>query len=126
MCGKNTQTKKKNNMWRKDRFEADVKRVGRSKVAADLFGDKTDTTVNSYYGEKANMNPSLATIEKFCRYFDRPVAYYVDIDGGADGDSIPTEVSHLQELLNMQKQLLDAKDEQIALLKEKLHAKIQL
>ena len=111
-------------MWRKDRFEADVKRVGRSKVAADLFGDKTDTTVNSYYGASANMNPSLATIEKFCRYFDRPVAYYVDIDNGADGDSTPTEVSHLQELLNMQKQLLDAKDEQIALLKEKLRTMI--
>lgn len=110
-------------MWRKDRFEADVKRVGRSKVSADLFGDKTDTTVNSYYGEKANMNPSLLTIEKFCRYFDRPVSYYVDVDyssGDEEKDSSPTEASHLRELLQMQKQLLDAKDEQIALLKAQL------
>lgn len=110
-------------MWRKDRFEADVKRVGRSKVSADLFGDKTDTTVNSYYGEKANMNPSLLTIEKFCRYFDRPVSYYVDVDyssGDEEKVSSPTEASHLRELLQMQKQLLDAKDEQIALLKAQL------
>ncbi|MBO5632544.1 MAG: hypothetical protein J5965_26115 [Aeriscardovia sp.] len=110
-------------MWRKDRFEADVKRVGRSKVSADLFGDKTDTTVNSYYGEKANMNPSLLTIEKFCRYFDRPVNYYVDVDyssGNEEKVSSPTEASHLRELLQMQKQLLDAKDEQLALLKAQL------
>ena len=113
-------------MWRKDRFEADVKRVGRSKVATDLFGDKTDTTVNSYYGASANMNPSLATIEKFCRYFDRPVAYYVDIDFSSDDEqkvSSPTEVSHLRELLQLHQQLLDAKDEQIALLKAQLDNK---
>lgn len=117
-------------MWRKDRFQADVKRVGRSKVAADLFGDKSDTTVNSYYGEKANMNPSLLTIEKFCRYFDRPVSYYVDVDyspGDEEKVSSPTEASHLRELLQMQKQLLDAKDEQIALLKAQLSKqKVQL
>lgn len=113
-------------MWRKDRFEADVKRVGRSKVSADLFGDKTDTTVNSYYGEKANMNPSLLTIEKFCRYFDRPVSYYVDVDysiGDEEKVSSPNETSYLRELLQMQKQLLDAKDEQIALLKAQLDNK---
>ena len=39
-------------MWRKDRFEADVKRVGRSKVSADLFGDKTD--INLQLLQKGN------------------------------------------------------------------------
>ena len=70
------------------------------------------------------------TIEKFCKYFDRPVSYYVDVDYSIDDEekiSSPTEVSHLRELLQMQKQLLDAKDEQIALLKAQLSKqKVQL
>jgi transcriptional regulator with XRE-family HTH domain len=105
-------------MWRKDRFEEDVKRVGRSKVAADLFGDKTDTTINSYYGEKANMNPSLATIEKFCRYFDRPIDYYVDLDD--ETGEHPTDTTYLIQMLDLKDKLIQSKEEQIILLKEKL------
>lgn len=108
-------------MWRKDRFEEDVKRVGRSKVAADLFGDKTDTTINSYYGEKANMNPSLATIEKFCRYFDRPIDYYVDLEETSYKQvATLTCTAHLTQILELKDQLLQSKDEQISLLQEKI------
>lgn len=108
-------------MWRKDRLEADVKRVGRGKVAEDLFGSKTDTKINFYYGEKANMNPSLATIEKFCRYFHRPVSYYVDIS--IDDDmTVCDSTDDLRTLLRTQQQLISSQEAQIALLKEKLRS----
>jgi len=106
-------------MWRKDRFEADVKRVGRSKVAADLFGDKTNTTINSYYGERANMNPSLSTIEMFCRYFARPVSYYVDLSDSPSEE--PQELKFLRDIIEQKNELISYQSTLIASLEKEIN-----
>ena len=54
-------------MWRKDRFEEDVRKIGIKKVKMDLFNSPTTGKLNQYYGPDANPNPKLDRIETFCR-----------------------------------------------------------
>lgn len=121
--------------WRKDRFEMDVMRVGITKCRVDLFGNPKDSTLNLYYGEKAEPNPKLDRIVKFCQYFHRPVGYYVDLGESFDGTTAnfvgdnnivqssvngdcARELQHMREILDMQKQLLESKEAQLNLYKE--------
>lgn len=122
-------------MWRKDRFEEDVRKIGIKKVKMDLFNSPTTGKLNQYYGPDANPNPKLDRIETFCRYFNRPISYYCDL-----GEVFPAqsatfvgdnnivlsqvageperELQHLREIIEMQKQLLQSKEEQISILRD--------
>lgn len=69
-------------MFRYDRFNAEVKRVGKKNVIDGLFNGGANSSPNNYM--KDGSNPSCDKIEAFCRFFGRPVSFFVDLSDGKD------------------------------------------
>lgn len=88
-------------MFRYDRFNAEVKRVGKKNVIDGLFNGGANSSPNNYM--KDGSNPSCDKIEAFCRFFGRPVSFFVDLsdgkDDGKDFDRFANESSNYLERL---------------------------
>lgn len=120
-------------MFRNDRFEKEVKRVGKKKVLEELFKGGADSKINHYFD--SGINPRLDKIEAFCRYFRRPVDYFVDLsDGKNDGKEIiryanesdnyleeaEIRLSHAYEKIDLMDKIIESKNEIISILNDEI------
>lgn len=120
-------------MFRYDRFNEEVKRVGKKNVIEGLFNGGANSSPNNYMKEGAN--PSCDKIEAFCKFFGRPVSFFVDLsDGKDDGKDVgrhinessnyleETEIrlAHAREKEELLRNIIQSKDEIISILNDEI------
>ena len=120
-------------MFRYDRFNAEVKRVGKKNVIDGLFNGGANSSPNNYM--KDGSNPSCDKIEAFCRFFGRPVSFFVDLsDGEDDGkdfgrfanepsnylEEAEIKLAHAKEKEDLLRKIIQSKDEIISILNDEI------
>lgn len=120
-------------MFRNDRFEKEVKRIGKKKVLRELFNGGADSKINHYY--ESGINLRLDKIEAFCKYFGKPVDYFVDLsDGKSDGEDsgryvhessnyleeTEMKLSHAHEKIDLLNKIIESKNDIILILNEEI------
>lgn len=120
-------------MFRHDRFLAEVRRVGKKNVINGLFNGGANSSPNIYM--RAGSNPSCDKIEAFCRFFGRPVDFFVDLSDGKstsyESDRFVSEsgnyleeaglkLAHAKEKIILLEKIIESKDEIISILNDEI------
>lgn len=118
-------------MFRNDRFESEVKRIGKQKVLEELFKGGSESKINHYYEDGVNIR--LDKLEAFCKYFSRPVDFFIDLSDGKstsyESDRFVSESSnyleeaglklaHAKEKIILLEKIIESKNEIITILSE--------
>ena len=108
-----------------------MKRIGKQKVLEELFKGGSESKINHYYEDGVNIR--LDKLEAFCKYFGRPVDFFIDLSDGKstsyESDRFVSEsgnyleeaglkLAHAREKITLLEKIIESKNEIITILSE--------